>query len=124
MSFEDYLLSKKIDGRAFQSAEPALYEQWANEFVQMHANSFTAQKLYLINPIRRKYTAANVPTPAKSTTGLQTAPAAQTEVVTPLATTLAPQPATEPTAPQPSETKTQNPAKPARPVFKPKPKIS
>lgn len=55
MTFEEYLISKKIDGAAFQTAEPALWQEWNNLFSQLSPASFTAQKLYLINPIRRKY---------------------------------------------------------------------
>lgn len=55
VNFEAYLTSKKIDSVAFQKAEPALWESWQKEFELVHPNSFTAQKLYLINPIRRKY---------------------------------------------------------------------
>jgi hypothetical protein len=56
VNFDDYLISKKIDSVAFRLAEPPVWENWKIEFEQMHPNSFTAQKLYLINPIRRKYT--------------------------------------------------------------------
>src|SRR4051812_15155722 len=55
MTFEEYLISKKIDGKTFQEAEPKVYKDWEYEFDQMHPNSFTLQKLNLINPIRRKY---------------------------------------------------------------------
>jgi hypothetical protein len=55
MNFEEYLTSKKIDAPAFKSAEPVLFQTWQMEFDQMHVNSFTVQKLNLINPIRRKY---------------------------------------------------------------------
>lgn len=55
MNFDEYLISKKIDAQAFQKAEPALFHSWRDEFEQMHVNSFTVQKLNLINPIRRKY---------------------------------------------------------------------
>jgi hypothetical protein len=55
VTYSEYLISKKIDASAFSAAEPALYKSWENEFVQMHPNSFTVQKLNLINPIRRKY---------------------------------------------------------------------
>lgn len=40
---------------AFSAAEPALFKTWESEFDQMHPNSFTVQKLNLINPVRRKY---------------------------------------------------------------------
>ena len=55
VNFEDYLISKKIDAAAFLSAEPQIWKVWKSEFEQVHPNSFTTQKLYLINPIRRKY---------------------------------------------------------------------
>jgi hypothetical protein len=55
VNFEAYLSSKKIDSAAFKKAEPVLWDAWRKEFEQLHPNSFTAQKLYLINPIRRKY---------------------------------------------------------------------
>jgi hypothetical protein len=55
VTFQEYLISKKIDAVAFQQAEAEQFEEWQREFEQQSANSFTAQKLYLINPIRRKY---------------------------------------------------------------------
>jgi hypothetical protein len=55
VDFEAYLISKKIDSSAFQLAENDLWNTWNSEFLQTHPNSFTAQKLYLINPVRRKY---------------------------------------------------------------------
>jgi len=55
VSFEEYLITKKIDTSAFKNAEPARWTEWEKEFTQIHPNSFTTQKLYLINPIRRKY---------------------------------------------------------------------
>ena len=54
-SFEEYLTSKKIDSQRFQQAEPDIWRSWKTEFEQMHPNSFTLQKLNLINPVRRKY---------------------------------------------------------------------
>lgn len=55
LSFEDYLTSKKIDSGRFRDREPQLWKSWKDEFEKMHPNSFTVQKLNLINPIRRKY---------------------------------------------------------------------
>ena len=55
MTFEEYLISKKIKSEDFKTAEPLLWEEWNTLFNQVSPNSFTAQKLYLINPIRRKY---------------------------------------------------------------------
>jgi hypothetical protein len=54
-TFEAFLISKKIDSAAFKMAEPEVWMAWKVEFEQTHANSFTMQKLNLINPIRRKY---------------------------------------------------------------------
>ena len=55
MTFSEYLADKKIDEAAFKQQEPARYEEWSRLFVQMHPDSFTAQKKFLINPIRRTY---------------------------------------------------------------------
>lgn len=54
--FKTYCLSKKIDPVLFQKNEPKLYTDLERIFEQMHPNSFTAQKLYLINELRRRYT--------------------------------------------------------------------
>ncbi len=59
MNFEEYLISKKIDDQSFRAAEPGLWNEWNRLFEVMSPASFTAQKLYLINPIRRKYQLKN-----------------------------------------------------------------
>lgn len=53
--FEEYLTQKKIDAAAFQKGDPARWQEFKDLFDQVHPNSFTAQKLFLINAIRRKY---------------------------------------------------------------------
>lgn len=55
MTFEEYLIKKKIDSAAFKLAEPTRWQEWNVIFDSMSEVSFTAQKLYLINPTRRKY---------------------------------------------------------------------
>lgn len=55
MTFEEYLVGKKIDPVLFREGEPALWSSWERDFAQLHPASFTAQKLYLINTLRRKY---------------------------------------------------------------------
>jgi hypothetical protein len=55
VEFEDYLISKNIDAYLFKSAEPAVFQEWKEEFKVMHPESFTTQKKFKINPIRRKY---------------------------------------------------------------------
>ncbi|WP_460471828.1 hypothetical protein [Emticicia fontis] len=55
MTFEEYLISKKIDREKFAKAEPERFEEWKVLFDQMHPESFTMHKKFFINPIRRKY---------------------------------------------------------------------
>jgi len=110
MTFEEYLISKKIDGDSFLKEEPTLFERWKREFTQLHPNSFTSQKLYLINPIRRKYPLKIVPVVVQE----------KKEESVPFAET------TSATSVKPETTSNPEPQAPktARPVFKPKPKIS
>ena len=53
--FEDYLRQKKIDPELFRSHEPELWHEYNDIFNQVHPASFTAQKLFKINAIRRRY---------------------------------------------------------------------
>ena len=55
MEFENYLTHKKIDARLFRQLEPDRYAEWEREFAQMNPVSFTGQKKFLLNDIRRKY---------------------------------------------------------------------
>lgn len=55
MSFEEYLRDRKIDSDAFRRDKPEQWENLRNLFEQVHPNSFTAQKKFIINDIRRKY---------------------------------------------------------------------
>jgi hypothetical protein len=55
MDFEEYLNQKKIDSQAFSIGDPVRFDEFKFLFEQMHPNSFTAQKLFLINEIRRKF---------------------------------------------------------------------
>ncbi|RAV99776.1 hypothetical protein [Pseudochryseolinea flava] len=108
MNFEEYLISKRIDSDAFKKAEESMWLTWKDEFEQIHPNSFTLQKLNLINPVRRKYQLKVVPAPkvvaekpvATHATNVEPAPSNTSSATTPL-----PKPAVP------------------RPVFKPKPKI-
>ena len=61
MTFEAYLIEKKIDSREFKANEPDRWQEWALLFEQVSPASFTSQKLYLINPIRRKYPMKEIP---------------------------------------------------------------
>lgn len=55
MDFESYLKSKKIDSEAFKQSKPDLWNEWEKLFNQLSPISFTSQKLYLINSIRRNF---------------------------------------------------------------------
>jgi hypothetical protein len=107
VDYESYLISKKIDSAAFQQAEPELWKAWNLEFEQMHPDSFTMQKLNLINPVRRKYTLHSPPQKVDELPEKQVPTASQSteEEIKPAST-----PSVKP--------------KPimAKPVFKPKPK--
>ena len=61
MTFEEYLIDKKIDSDLFKNGDPALWTEFKSQFATMHPKSFTAQKLYLINGIRRKYHLVETP---------------------------------------------------------------
>ena len=66
MNFIEYLQSKKIDAIRFKEERPEQYVEWFTMFNQVHPESFTQQKLFLINDIRRKYTLKEVAAPKKS----------------------------------------------------------
>jgi hypothetical protein len=55
IDFEEYLQKKKIDPAMFKAAEPTRFAEFEQLFGQMHPDSFTAQKLFLINQLRRRY---------------------------------------------------------------------
>lgn len=55
LDFKSYLIKKKIDPEAFAKGQPERFEEFKSLFDQVHPDSFTAQKLFLINPIRRTY---------------------------------------------------------------------
>ncbi len=55
MTFTEYLTEKKIDSPQFQQADPAQFAEWEALFEQLHPDSFTAQKKFLLNDTRRKY---------------------------------------------------------------------
>lgn len=120
MNFEEYLQSKKIDSAAFKAAEGDLWATWNKEFVLMHPSSFTSQKLYLINPIRRKYQLMVV----ESKLPVETVPP---EIKREPPTELI-QAGSDTAAIETNRLTTDEPpkAKPAvpRPVFKPKPKMN
>lgn len=55
VTFDEYLATKLIDYERFKLTDVKHYEQLKEVFDVTHPDSFTAQKLFLINPIRRKF---------------------------------------------------------------------
>lgn len=55
ISFEDYLKQKKINASAWQATNPTQWETFKTLFEQIHPDSFTAQKKFLINDLRKLY---------------------------------------------------------------------
>jgi hypothetical protein len=55
MEFEEYLKSKKIAPGDFRMQDEVRFKEWQRLFETMHPDSFTAQKKFLINDIRRRY---------------------------------------------------------------------
>jgi hypothetical protein len=55
MSFDEYLLAKKINLQAFQVGNPQQFSQWRHAFTHLHPDSFTEQFKFQINQTRRLY---------------------------------------------------------------------
>jgi hypothetical protein len=55
MVFEQYLEQKNIDSEKFLWSDPEHFQELKVVFNQTHPESFTAQKKFLINKLRRKY---------------------------------------------------------------------
>ena len=55
MNFKEYLEKKKIDPGKFAKAEPGNFKKLKAFFNEVHPESFTMQKKFLINDLRLKY---------------------------------------------------------------------
>lgn len=55
MTFSEYLISKNIDEKSFSSQDNSTFLAWKNLFEQVSPSSFTDQKKFKINPVRRKH---------------------------------------------------------------------
>lgn len=55
MTWEEYCIKKKINSDLFKKAEPQRWTSLKELFEQVHPNSFTEQKKFMINDIRRLY---------------------------------------------------------------------
>ena len=114
------MTAKKIDSGVFRQCEPQRWHEYENVFGQVHPDSFTTQKKFVINDLRRLYhlkpaepenatvapekkTARPMMRPAVAKTDTEAA-----EIVSPgnAEPTLAPEPEAQP-------------KKPAKPVMRP-----
>ena len=59
MTFEEYCFKKKISVDNFKASDPGLFHELTTYFIQVHPESFTQQKKFLINPLRRLYPMSN-----------------------------------------------------------------
>ncbi|MEM6734535.1 MAG: hypothetical protein AAGC64_01535 [Bacteroidota bacterium] len=66
MEFADYLKSKKIDPKKYRNRYPEQYLEWESLFNEVHPNSFTQQKLFLLNKTRREFPFKEIITEKKS----------------------------------------------------------
>jgi hypothetical protein len=80
MTFEDYLSGKKIDSSLFRAGEPGRWEAFRASFEGVHPDSFTAQKKFLLNDLRRRYL---LPVPDPKPAEKPANPPAQTAPVVP-----------------------------------------
>ncbi|MBP6385865.1 MAG: hypothetical protein KA313_03825 [Pseudarcicella sp.] len=55
MIFEEYLEKKNINATIFLASNPTLFNSLKLIFEQMSEESFTSQKKFLINKIRREF---------------------------------------------------------------------
>ena len=55
LTFTEYCNSKSINAIQFKRSDEILYNDLEVYFNQVHPDSFTAQKLFLINELRRRY---------------------------------------------------------------------
>jgi hypothetical protein len=55
MTWEEYCIKKKINSEAFKASDPNRWNSLKEIFEQVHPNSFTEQKKFLINDLRRQY---------------------------------------------------------------------
>lgn len=55
MSFEEFLISKKINIESFRLAEPERFELLASDFEAMGEKSFDHSKKFIFNKLRLKY---------------------------------------------------------------------
>jgi hypothetical protein len=63
MSFEEFLIKKKIDPVQLKNAEQALFSEFNTHFNQMGEKSFDHSKKFWFNKLRRAYLLIEIPKP-------------------------------------------------------------
>ena len=63
MTFEEFLVKKKIDLAQFKTAEPGLFLEFESHYSQMGEKSFDHSKKFLFNKLRRAYHLKEEPKP-------------------------------------------------------------
>ncbi len=121
MTFDEYLTGKKIDSAAFRQRESVRWESYNLIFEQMHPESFTTQKKFIINDLRRQYRLKQSPLPTVIPTEKKAVqPIARPAMSAALSNKIV---SPENEKPEVSEIENQNlaepPKKPVRPVMKP-----
>lgn len=61
MTFEEFLIKKKIDPALLENAEPALFSDFRNQYDQMGVKSFDHSKKFWFNRLRRSYHLKEIP---------------------------------------------------------------
>lgn len=64
MTFEEFIIKKKIDLVQFKSADPVLFAEFQSHYQQMGPKSFDHTKKFLFNKLRRAYHLQEEPKPA------------------------------------------------------------
>jgi hypothetical protein len=92
MTFEEYLVKKRINREVFAAEDPGRYKAWESMYAQMHPNSFYVAVKMVLNNVRLRYhlREEDVPKPAPTTAPRPAArravaPAGSTEAVPPAA---------------------------------------
>jgi hypothetical protein len=124
MTFEEYLIKKRINRGAFAAEDPARYQAWESMYAQMHPNSFYVAVKMVLNNVRLRYHLREEDVPRPATTAAprpaarRATPASSTETVTPTVSTEAP--VAIPVTPDVPQETTEE--KPVIPVAAPKPR--
>ncbi|EJF11786.1 hypothetical protein [Pontibacter sp. BAB1700] len=121
MTFEEYLVKKRINKEAFAAEDPARYQAWESMYAQMHPNSFYVAVKMVLNNVRLRYHLREEDVPKPATTAAPR-PAAR-RAAAPVPKPEAESPAAIPAAPDvPQETIEEKPVIPAA-APKPRPVV-